>query len=79
MGVGEVNYCLESGLCFLFGSSGTKGSMKGRRSEVGCCHTVMRGDEGGVAFFIKLVEIIILQISVLVICTLTIKMKWGEI
>ena len=47
--------------------------MKGRRSEVGCCHTVMRGEEGGVAFFIKLVEIIILQFSVLVICTLTIK------
>ena len=51
MGVGEVNYCLESGLNLLFGSSGTEGSMKGRRSEVGCCHTVIRGKEGGVAFF----------------------------
>ena len=51
MGVGEVYYCLESGLCLLFGSSGTEGSMKGKRSEVGCCHTVIRGEEGGVAFF----------------------------
>ena len=33
MGVGEVNYCLESGLCLVFGSSGTEGSMKGRRSD----------------------------------------------
>ena len=24
---------------------------RGRRSEVGCCHTVIRGEEGGVSFF----------------------------
>ena len=46
LGVGEVNYCLESGLCLLFGSSGTEGSMKGRGSEEGCCHAVVRGKQG---------------------------------
>ena len=35
-------------VCLLFGSSGTEGSMKERRSEVGA---VIRGKEGGVAFF----------------------------
>ena len=39
-----------TGHCLLFGSNGTEGSMKGRRSEVGCCHTVIRGEEGGSCF-----------------------------
>ena len=50
MGVGEVYYCLESGICLLFGGSGTEGSMKGRRSEVGCCHSVVRGKGRGSCF-----------------------------
>ena len=65
MGVGKVNYCLESGLCLLFGSSGTEGSMKGRRSEVGCCHAVVRGKQGGVAFFQEVCKFLSMGLDVL--------------
>ena len=45
LGIGEINYCLEGAVSLVF-RSGAQGSMKGKRSEAGCCHTVIGERKG---------------------------------